>query len=348
LSSASASRLSSFALLALAVASPLAVAADGVATQTAQYQVTFDAVWSLATHPTAFPPSPHFSGLVGATHDAGVSFWEPGGTASPGMESMAETGSKSPLTSEINGAIMAGTAGALISGGGIGLSPNSVSKTFDITQEHSLVSLVTMIAPSPDWFVGVHGLELFVAGDWVDELVIDLDAYDSGTDSGPSFTSPNANTNPQDPISLITGFPFASGVPLGTFTFTRLDAPDPWSDLGGALAGASGEPALVGSGELSSGETIGLDVTGALPLAPAALVLGASELGLPLKGGTLVPNPDFIVFGLATAGDGSFSLSATWPAGVPAGVPLVAQLWITDAAGPKGFAATNGVCSVTK
>jgi hypothetical protein len=137
-------------------------------------------------------------------------------------------------------------------------------------------------------------------------------------------------------------------VPLGTFTFTRLDTPDPWSDLGGALAGTSTEPVLVGSGVLSAGQTIGLDATGALPLAPAALVLGASELGLPLKGGTLVPNPDFIVFGLAIAGDGSFSLSAPWPAGVPAGVPLVAQLWITDAAGPKGFAASNGVCSVTK
>jgi hypothetical protein len=48
-------------------------AADGP-TPTAQYRVRFDATWSAATHPVQFPAAAHWSGLVGATHDATVSF----------------------------------------------------------------------------------------------------------------------------------------------------------------------------------------------------------------------------------------------------------------------------------
>ena len=43
----------------------------------ATYQVTFEATWSAATHPTDFPQDglAHFSALVGATHNADVVFW---------------------------------------------------------------------------------------------------------------------------------------------------------------------------------------------------------------------------------------------------------------------------------
>ena len=44
--------------------------------QTAQYEVEFDATWSSETHPYKFPSSPHFSGLIGGTHNEEVTFWE--------------------------------------------------------------------------------------------------------------------------------------------------------------------------------------------------------------------------------------------------------------------------------
>ena len=81
-----------------------------------------------------------------------------------------------------------------------------------------------MIAPSPDWFVGVHDVDLLADGYWMDDLTIDLYAYDSGTDSGTGFTSGNQNTNPQAPITMQTGGPFFGTTPLGTFTFTRLSS----------------------------------------------------------------------------------------------------------------------------
>ena len=56
-----------------------------VTDQTASYKVTFTATWSAATHPTSFPPNPHFSGLIGGAHNASVTFWEAGSTASVGI-----------------------------------------------------------------------------------------------------------------------------------------------------------------------------------------------------------------------------------------------------------------------
>lgn len=341
------SRLS-LALALTALAAPAAQALTTGPTQTAVYQVTFDATWSAATHPTAFPGSAHFSGIVGGTHDDTIHFWSLGGLASVGIESMAEVGSKSQLTSEVFTAMTAGSAGEIISGFGIFPTPGSASDSFTASLDHPLATVVSMIAPSPDWFVGVDGADLLVNGNWVNELIVPLAAYDAGTDNGTSFTSPDSDTQPKQPISLITGFPFASGVPLGTFTFTRTDSPPTWIDLGGELAGTTGTATLTGSGQPSAGQAVALDVTGALPFAPAFLIFGLSELGAPFKGGTLVPTPDIILSGLNVASNGSLSLASTWPAGIPAGIPLVVQLWISDNGGPFAYAASNGICTVSQ
>ena len=187
----------------------------------AVYDVTFDATWSSATHPGAYPAEAHFSPLIGSTHDAGGFFWQPGGLASPGIERMAELGSTFLLSQEINEAINAGTSGRLILGGGIN-SPGSTGVSVRVTDDFPLVSLVTMVAPSPDWFVGVHGVALLENGTWVDQKVVQLFAYDAGTDSGPNFNSLDADTQPRETITRITAGPFTGAVPLGTFTFTRV------------------------------------------------------------------------------------------------------------------------------
>ena len=192
---------------------------------TAKYQVTFDATWSEETHPDNFPPNPHFSGLIGASHNENVKFWVEGELASPGIKNMAETGSKDPLTKEINDAISDGTAFKLLSGSGINPSPGSTSLTFKVSEEYPLVSLVTMIAPSPDWFVGVDSLSLFEEGAFVEEKEVLLYAYDAGTDSGTNYTSPDNPTIPPEPIFKIETSPFVYNeelVPCGTFTFTKL------------------------------------------------------------------------------------------------------------------------------
>lgn len=206
--------------------------AERNASATARYRVTFAATWSPETHPhpdgaASFPSSSaHFSGIIGGTHDETASFWAVGNLASEGIEEMAETGGTGGLSSEVEAAIAAGTAKQVLSGPGIGDSPGTLTYDFTMHREYPLVTLVSMVAPSPDWFVGVSGLSLLDnQGEWVEELTIDLEPYDAGTDDGIDYRSANADSDPPQPVASLSGVaPFSAG-PMGTFTFMRLDAP---------------------------------------------------------------------------------------------------------------------------
>jgi hypothetical protein len=191
---------------------------------TARYRVTFEATWTAVTHPLEAPPNPHFSPLIGATHTANVAFWREGALASEGIRRMAEQGRTSPLDDEIRAAIAAGTANQLFQGEGIS-SPKSTSLEITLSRDFPLVTLVTMVAPSPDWYAGVAGLALLENGSWVEDRIVALVPWDAGTDSGRTFLSPDEETLPRQPISRITSAPLANGgqaVPLGTFRFTRI------------------------------------------------------------------------------------------------------------------------------
>jgi len=193
---------------------------------TVTYNVKFDATWSQATHPGAYPAGAHFSALIGGVHNDQVSFWTPGGLASAGIEQMAEVGGTTSLSNEVQTAINGGTASAVIQGNGVA-SPGSAAVTVNVSTAFPLVTLVTMVAPSPDWFVGVHGLDLRDGVGWKNQVVVDLFPYDAGTEEGTGFSLSNPDTVPHQSIALL-GFPFASGGPrLGTFTFTRQAIPEP-------------------------------------------------------------------------------------------------------------------------
>jgi len=79
---------------------------------------------------------------------------------------------------------------------------------------YSKVSVIAMIAPSPDWFVGVDSIELCGNdGEWKDSIsVISLPAWDAGTDSGTTFAGGNVETMPQDVVKKVT----ADGTELTT------------------------------------------------------------------------------------------------------------------------------------
>jgi len=199
----------------------------------ARYRVTFDATWSSATHPGAWPPGAHWSTLVGAVHNDRVSFWRAGAPASPGIENMAERGATSTLATEIQPALQSGDALVLLIDQSGGLSsPGSKSLLyqagrydFPVDLDHPMITLVSMVAPSPDWFVGVHDLSLLENGRWTDTKEIQLFAYDAGTDDGADFTSADIEAQPHGVISIIEGYPARIGdalVPFGTFTFTRV------------------------------------------------------------------------------------------------------------------------------
>lgn len=217
--------------LAAAAAATAEAAADGTF---ATYQLRFEATWSESTHPTDFPSNPHFSGLIGGTHNSQVDFWTPGGLASTGMEDMAERGRKAALMAEVEDAIGQGTAWSVVSDRGISPSPGVRTITFEVSSTHPHATIVSMVAPSPDWFIGTTSQPLRDGGDWEEQIALDLNVYDAGTDSGTTFTSPNANTDPQEPIAVLDGFPFLNAPPVGSYTFTLLSvAPPTAGDMNG-------------------------------------------------------------------------------------------------------------------
>ncbi len=126
-----------------------------------------------------------------------------------------------------------------------------------------------------------------------------------------------------------------------------LEPSDPWFDLGHALAGTTGDPLLQGVGPLTDGSDNSLDLTNALPGSTTSIIVGFAALEIGFKGGLLVPSPDVLVIGLPLDGTGALSIPFVWPSGVPSGVSLWFQHWISDPAGPKGFAASNGLKAIT-
>ena len=127
---------------------------------------------------------------------------------------------------------------------------------------------------------------------------------------------------------------FSAGLPLG-----------PWEVFGPGKPGSAGVPQLTGSGPLTPGSSGAIDLAGAQPSSSVTLVVGLSPLLAPFKGGTLVPNPDFLV-ALVTDATGAVNLPFTWPGGVPAGTSFYLQAWITDAGASFGLAASNGLHAV--
>jgi len=185
------------------------------AADTATYRVTLVGNWVAATHPTTLPGNAHFSDPVIAVHGAPGAMFTVGQNASPGIEEMAEVGRTSTLLGELGampGVIFADVASGID-------APATSDRSFDITvtQAAPLVSLVTMLAPSPDWFVGFADQTVFVDGQWIDGVAFDLGNYDAGTDSGPGFSSDNAATSPAAPVDGPRDDAFAAAAAEGVF-----------------------------------------------------------------------------------------------------------------------------------
>jgi len=68
-----------------------------------------------------------------------------------------------------------------------------------------------MLAPNPDWFIGVTAFNLMPNGVWIDKATVSLFVYDAGSDNAASYTSPDSNTNPNENISRIKVSPFQVG-----------------------------------------------------------------------------------------------------------------------------------------
>lgn len=205
--------------------------APSPAAEAATYRLTLRKLWLPEHFPTQFPPSAHLTGIVGATHGAGVDFWAPGRLASLGVKDVAERGDKIAMLGEVARAIAAGTAAAAIDGPAIARDASELSIEIAVSRAHARLTLLTMLGPSPDWFTGVAGVALLREGAWIARLDMDLRAYDAGTDDGASFLAPDAVSAPPLPVArlstpaqdsdFVDGLSRITGSPIATLTLER-------------------------------------------------------------------------------------------------------------------------------
>ena len=219
-----------------------AMAADGMSGDAsmaadiapARYLVTFSSRWTEKDHPLEYPGPKyaglsvaHFSPIIGASHAPGYALFAEGSLPSPGLENLSENGKHSPLDEEIRAAMAAGSVLALVENAEP-LKDHSKTLTaeFPVDAKHPQVSLVAMIAPSPDWFAGVKDVNLLENGQWVAEKTVDLLPYDSGGDDGTTYRADDKDNNPKKPTSSQKGNPHfeinGQVIPVASVTFKKL------------------------------------------------------------------------------------------------------------------------------
>lgn len=193
--------------------------------ETAHYTVQVNATWTAQTHPLDYPGDAHFSGLIGTTHNSNYYIFKDGGIATDGLEALSEHGSHSPLNDEIKVAIAKGDAGALFESDPLFTFPGTLSASFTVDTAHPNVSVVAMVAPSPDWFTGVQSVPLHTARGWVDTVTLPLWVWDAGTDLGTTYHADDADALPRQSTRLNASPHFLATArlePVGTITFTRV------------------------------------------------------------------------------------------------------------------------------
>lgn len=168
------------------------------------------------------PGNAHWSNLVGTTHNSNYTMVQMGTLASTGIKNVAELGNNTALMAEVNAQINAGNADQWLQEGFAPFAAISSTTLSNIvvSSDYSLLSLASMIAPSPDWMIAINAIDLRDGNSWKTSISIPLFPYDAGTDSGANYGSANFPTVPTVPItSLINAGPFNNN-PIGTLTIT--------------------------------------------------------------------------------------------------------------------------------
>ncbi|KAK4321462.1 hypothetical protein Pmani_007722, partial [Petrolisthes manimaculis] len=136
------------------------------------------------------------------THDPSFHLFRVGEEATEGLKRFAEKGETEGLETSSQGG-----GGGVLDDFSAPPIPKGVGVTktqFFVDGNHSRVSVLGRIVPSPDWFIGVDSFDLCVDGQWLESVVLEVDPLDAGTDNGFTFTSPNWPSVPRKPVSRIT------------------------------------------------------------------------------------------------------------------------------------------------
>ena len=180
---------------------PLVTAPVVVPYSEATYSMTVTLNWQSPQF--AVPAGVHVTALIGMIHSKDTFLWKPGLQASKGLEDVAEIGNTVHMNTELDSILALNKALTKFS---IAPPPvtGTVSTNFNFNTNYPCISFASMIAPSPDWFMGLHDLNLFEGNKWANDLTVQIMLYDAGTEDGDVFGYNNPATVPQQNISFLT------------------------------------------------------------------------------------------------------------------------------------------------
>ncbi|WOD42529.1 spondin domain-containing protein [Hwangdonia lutea] len=211
----------------------------GFAQSVANYSIVFESFWETpAEDPVngistiALPSNAHWSPLAIATHKTVNSILEMGVVASAGIELIAEEGNNSTFQNEVTANP---DADKFEIGSGLNAAQGTITKNIQVSSNYPFVSLASMIAPSPDWFIAVNSENLrsgnnTVNNGWKASFTLDVYPYDAGTEDGNTYSGSNSASNPIGVITSLSNQPPFDGVNsnmshrIGTVTFNYIDS----------------------------------------------------------------------------------------------------------------------------
>jgi hypothetical protein len=140
----------------------------------------------------------HFTPLLVAAHAATTTLFEPGKAASANLQAMAEGGDISGLTTDVDAAgadKVANPAGGLLAPGA------STSFSLSTSDGNDRLSVVAMVLPTNDGFVGMNSLSIPTAAG---SYTYQINAWDAGTEANDEIVNGNGAPGlagiPADPL----------------------------------------------------------------------------------------------------------------------------------------------------
>jgi len=165
------------------------------------YECDFINRWTSSRHPNQFPGSGHWSTPLMASHNKRYTMWSDMQVSSAGVEKVAEKGALGSLTKELAAAgfmvnDVASSSGSFFPSGG-DFASTPIQGLLDMDNSHRLISSITKIEPSPDWFSGLNSYSPVMNDRWLSSFNVYSYPWDAGSEDGSSYSGSNLATDPK-------------------------------------------------------------------------------------------------------------------------------------------------------
>lgn len=167
-------------------------------TGSAKYRISFTNFLTKKRFGTRIPEAGLvFSPLVATSHSGRVSILSERGYASLAVRDIAEKGSNTLLLKVLARYQRVGRGVKdVMAASGPSLPGKTTILELEVDCSNSFVTVLGMVAPSPDWIAQISNINLYNAMSmkFIERQSGNLVAYDAGTDDGDKFTPPSDTT----------------------------------------------------------------------------------------------------------------------------------------------------------